>query len=153
MRPVASDKVLACQLCRNEFHREMMSSETNVFRKRMLVDRHRDGLRESCPSGINSLKHFSGAFLSGFLWPIILICLVQSPDLVYLRILECMPTHLLDMMDSTKEPYGYLASFSITLFLTSKGPFCAHVIGKVFWFHLLFEQGSTSSFNCLVFLS
>lgn len=47
MRPVASDKVLACQLCRNEFHIEMVSSETYVFRKRMLVDRHTDGIRES----------------------------------------------------------------------------------------------------------
>ena len=59
---------------------------------------------ESQPHG--SLNYFYGAFLPGFLWPVILICLVQSPDLVYLRNLPCMPTHLLDMMDSTKEAYG-----------------------------------------------
>ena len=83
-----------------------MSSETNVFRKRMLVDRHRDGLRESCPSGINSLKHFSGAFLSGFLWPITLLCLLLNLYFVYLRVLSGVCMHLLVKTDSRKEANG-----------------------------------------------
>ena len=35
-----------------------------------------------------SLNYFYGAFLPGFLWPIILTCLVNSPYLVYFRILS-----------------------------------------------------------------
>ena len=50
---------------------------------------HTDGLREHVaelhPCG--SLNYFYGAFLSDFLWPIILICLVHSPYFVHLRIL------------------------------------------------------------------
>ena len=121
------------------------------------IDAWVDSERELHTHG--SLNHLCVAFLSGFHWPVILICLVQSPDLVYLRILPCMPTHLLDVMESTKKPYGELASFSITLFLTSKGPFFAHVVRKVSWFQerekmwsrLLCEQGSMSSFNYLLF--
>ena len=54
----------------------------------MRVDRHSGGLRESSPCG--SLNHFYGAFLSGFLWSVILLCLVLSPHLVYLRVLPCV---------------------------------------------------------------
>ena len=53
------------------------------------MDRHFGRLTgrvpELCPHG--NLNHLYGAFLSGFLWPIIMICLVCSPYLVYLRIL------------------------------------------------------------------
>ena len=38
----------------------------------------------------SSLNHLYGAFLPGFLWPIILICLVHTPCLVYLRIFPCV---------------------------------------------------------------
>ena len=38
----------------------------------------------------DSLNHLDGAFLLGFLWPIIMICLVHSPYLAYLRILLCV---------------------------------------------------------------
>ena len=57
---------------------------------------------ESLHSG-GSFKHLHGAFLLGFLWSIILICLVQSPYLVYQRILPCMATLLLAKMNSTEE--------------------------------------------------
>ena len=70
----------------------------------MRIDTWAGSEKELCPCGC--LNHLYVAFLSGFLWPVILIGLVQSPDLVYLRILPCMRTHLLDTMNSTKEPYG-----------------------------------------------
>ena len=53
-----------------------------------------------------SLNHFYGAFLPGFLWPIILICLVHSSYLVYLRILPFVHMHLLARMDFTKKMNG-----------------------------------------------
>ena len=43
---------------------------------------------------------------SGFPLPIILICLVLSPCLVYLRILPCVHVHLLAKMGSTEGAYG-----------------------------------------------
>ena len=43
-----------------------------------------------------------GALL-GFLWPILLIFLLQSSYLLHLSILECVYTHLLAKMDSTEE--------------------------------------------------
>ena len=42
-------------------------------------------LRRRVPHG--SLNYLHGAFLLGFLWPIILICLVRSAHLVYLGVL------------------------------------------------------------------
>lgn len=39
--------------------------------------------RQLHPHG--GLNHFHGAFLLGFLWPVILLCLVPSPYLVYLQ--------------------------------------------------------------------
>ena len=53
-----------------------------------------------------SLNYFYGAFLLGFLWSIIFICLVQSPYLVYLRILPYVCMHLLAKMNFTKKEYG-----------------------------------------------
>ena len=53
-----------------------------------------------------SLNYLYGVFLLGFLWPIILICLVHSPYLVYLRILPCVCMHVLAKMDSTTKAYG-----------------------------------------------
>ena len=70
----------------------------------MWIDTQVDSERELRPRG--SLNHFYGAFLLGFLWPIILICLVQSPYSVYLRILPCVRAHLLAKMDSSEEAYG-----------------------------------------------
>ena len=36
----------------------------------------------------------------------ILLCLVLSPYLVYLRVLACVRAHLLAKMDSSEEAYG-----------------------------------------------
>ena len=70
------------------------------------VDRHTRGLRkrESHPCG--SLNYSYGAFSSGFLWLSILICLVLSLYLVYLRILPCVHAHLSAKTDSTEGVYG-----------------------------------------------
>ena len=108
-RPVVSDKALALQLCRKEFPPKTESSETSkVFIKRkkeyVWIDTQVDSERESRPH--SSLNHFYGAFLPCFLWPIILICLVLSPYLLYLRIFPCVSMRLLAKMDSTKEAYG-----------------------------------------------
>ena len=56
---------------------------------------------ESHPHG--SLNYVYGVFLPGFLCPIILICLVHSLYLVYLRILPCVRTRLLAKMDPTEK--------------------------------------------------
>ena len=42
-----------------------------------------------------SLHHLYGTFLLGFLWPSILLCLVLSSYLVYLRVLPYVHIHLL----------------------------------------------------------
>ena len=70
----------------------------------MWIDACAGSERELRPQG--SLNHFYGAFLLGFLWPMILVCLVLSPCLVYLSILPRMRAHLLVKMDSSEEAYG-----------------------------------------------
>ena len=70
----------------------------------MWIDTQVDPEREWRPCG--SLNHLHGAFLPGFLWPIILICLVLSPYLVHLRILPCVLAQLLAKVDSSEEAYG-----------------------------------------------
>ena len=62
------------------------SSETSkafIRREKSTVHayRHSGRLRVLCPH--ESLNHFYGAFLLGFLWPVIWTCLVLSPILVY----------------------------------------------------------------------
>ena len=73
-----------------------------------------ESVPEFCPSG--SLNHLYGAFLLGFLLPIILNALVQSPYLVYLRILLCVYIHLLPKWILLKMSMGR-ASLCITLLL------------------------------------
>ena len=65
---------------------------------------------------------------SGFLWPVIFLCLVLSPYLVYLRVLPYGCAHLLAKMDFSEEGFGQV---DITPFLTSKEAFCACIAGKV----------------------
>ena len=74
----------------------------------MCVDRHMGGLRGRVPvlGPCGSSNYFYGVFLPGFLWPIILICLVHSPYLGYLRTLLCMCMHLLTKMDFTEKVSG-----------------------------------------------
>ena len=98
---------------------------------RHVTDRQTDRQRKLHPCG--SLNLFLGAFLPSSLWPIILVGLVQSPYLIYLRILPCESTHLLAKLDSTNKAYGELASLSITPFLTSKEPFCTGIAEEVSW--------------------
>ena len=80
------------------------------MKKSVRVDRQEwtQRVAESRPHG--SLNYFYGAFPLGFLWAVILICLVHSPYLVYLRILPCVHMHLLAKMYSPEEPYGYSLS-------------------------------------------
>ena len=63
-------------------------------------DRHTGRLRgkvsEFHPHG--SLNYFYRAFLPGFLWPVIFICLVNSAYLVYLNTLLCVHTYCLAKM-------------------------------------------------------
>ena len=70
----------------------------------MWIDTQADSERESRPRG--GVNHLHGAFLPGFLWPIILLCLVLSPYLVYLRILPRVRVRLLAKMNSSEEGYG-----------------------------------------------
>ena len=45
-------------------------------------------------------------FLPGFLWPINLLCLVLSPDLVYLGVPPCARVHLLAKWILAERPVG-----------------------------------------------
>ena len=86
--------------------------EAQVFIRRnkkrvqyLWIDTQLSSERESCPCG--SLDHFYyGAFLSDFLWPVLLLCLVLILYLVYLRILPGVHAYLLAKMESTEEAYG-----------------------------------------------
>ena len=101
------------------------SSEVGkVFMKRrktiVHVCRHIDRLRRSVPKSLSHalmagfsflsffffFNHYYGAFLLVFFWPVILICLVPNPYVVYLSIFSYVHMHLLDKMDSTKEASG-----------------------------------------------
>ena len=99
----------------------------------MWIETREGSERESRPHG--SLNHFNRTFLPGFLWPIILLCLVLSLYLVYVRVLPCVCVDLSAKMDSSKEAYGQvdITYYEVTLppFLTFKEPFCACVAGKV----------------------
>ena len=95
-RLVVSDKGPVPSALQKIISTKMESSEANkVFVKRkkspVCMDRHTGRLRgtvpELHPCGI--LNHLYETFLLVFLWPVILICLVHSPYLVYLRILPC----------------------------------------------------------------
>ena len=67
------------------------------------VDSESKRVAESYPHC--GLNYFYGALLLSFLWSIILICLIYSLYLVYLRILRCVHTHLLAKMESTERAY------------------------------------------------
>ena len=72
----------------------------------MWIDTQANSEGESHPCG--RIDHLYGAFLLGFLWPIILICLVLSLYLVYRRILPCVHERLSAKMDSTEEAYEWI---------------------------------------------
>ena len=104
--PVVSDTALTHQLCRRDFPQRLkVLKQVKCLLEWKEYSYLWTGTEaESCPCG--GLNHFYGAFLPGFLWPIILICLVHSPYLVYLRILPGMHTHLLVKVDPTKKASG-----------------------------------------------
>ena len=89
------------------------------------ADSGRDRVAESHPHG--SLNCFYWASLLGFLQPIILICLVHSPYLIYLRVLPCCGR----ILPHTSLPQRHLgrASLNIISSLTSKEPFSAGEVG------------------------
>ena len=72
------------------------------------VDRHTDSGRERVaklhPWG--NLYYFYGVSLLYFLRPIILICLVHSPYLVYLKVFQCIHINVLAKMDFSGKVYG-----------------------------------------------
>ena len=131
------------------------TSKVFVRRKKSTCGQiHRRNQREQHPH--DSMTHLHGTFLPSFVCPIILICLVQSPYLVYLNILSCVQMHLLAKMDSAKEAYAQLSSVSITSLLTSKDLF-AHVQSgrspdlqnrKYVFSCLLSWQGPASPLDC-----
>lgn len=75
-------------------------------------------------------SHPQGSFNYGLLWWIILICLVHSPYLAYLRILPCVHTHLSAKMDSAAKACGQNLPWQPSS-LTCKEPFCACVVREV----------------------
>ena len=108
--PVVSDKGPSPSALLKRISAKIKSSEASrIFIKRtkstLHVDRHMGGLRaraaevhQNC-----SLNYFYKALLPGFLWPIILICLIHSSYLVNLRILPCVHMHLLARLDFTEK--------------------------------------------------
>ena len=62
----------------------------------------------------------------------ILLCLVLSPYLIYLRVLPCEHVHLLAKVDSSKEAYVWvdITYYGVVSspFLTFKEPFCVVVV-------------------------
>ena len=102
VRPVVSDRASGPQLCGKGSPRRRKA--VKQVKSTVHVDRRRGGLRERLslrPRG--SLNYFYGACLLGFLWPIILISLVSSPHLMYLRILPCVCMRPLAKMDFTRD--------------------------------------------------
>ena len=84
-------------------HKEMerVKEEKRVCEQTYMGDSEREF--GGPPGGLNPLYR---AFLLGLFWPIILLCLILSPDLVYLSILPHMHMYLLAKMDSREETYG-----------------------------------------------
>ena len=100
-RPVVSDKGSGPLALQKRILRKTKSSETcEVFIRRkkstVCVDRHTGRFKQTVSEShpCSSLNYFYGIFLPGFVWPGILICLVHSPHLVYLRILPCVRASL-----------------------------------------------------------
>ena len=104
-RPLVSDKALAPR-CRKELSQRWKVVKQEFIRRIKSIVHVIDtwGDSEVCPCG--NVNHLYGAFLPGFLWPIILTCLLQSLYLVLLRILLCVHAHLSAKIDSSEEAYG-----------------------------------------------
>ena len=104
-------RALTLQLCRKEFPQRQKTVKQVKYLLRgkdynMCGYRHSGRLRRRI---FASLNHLRGAFLPGFPWPIILICLVHSLYLLYLRTLleKAMAPHsstLAQQIPWTEEP-------------------------------------------------
>ena len=74
------------------------TSEVFIRRKMVHVNRHTRVSPERELHPYRSVNHSYGAFLPGFLWPVILLCLARwiwiNPYLVYRKVLPCMGTYL-----------------------------------------------------------
>ena len=124
---MVSDQILALRVCIKE-----LSQRQNVVKQvlggkksAVHVDRHTGRVREQHTSltlresESESKSHPHGNFnqlFRKFLWPIILICLVLSLYLEYLRVIPCVHVHLSTKVYSREEVQGYLI---ITPLLTS----------------------------------
>ena len=116
----SATRALALQLCRKEFsQRWKVVKQVFIGRGKKYSTRgqthwrtQRQRVTESHPCG--NLNSFYGTFLLGFLWPSVLICLVHSSCLVYLRILPCVRMHLLARQFLLQRPVGRQVSFDIT---------------------------------------
>ena len=73
-----------------------------------------------------TLNHLYEVFLTIFPWPIILICLIHIPYLVYLRILLCV--HVSQPRWILPQRHLGRASLDIVTPLACKEPFCACVV-------------------------
>ena len=95
-----------------------------------------------------SLNYFYGTFHLVFLWLIILICLVHSPHLVYLRIL--LYVHMLSLSQDRFYQKGLWVKHPFSL--NSREPFCTCVVREVSWlweWEIMWSgQGPASSPNC-----
>ena len=103
-------RTLVLQFCRKDFP-QIWKVVKQIFipnKSTVHVEKHMGGLRGIVPELLprGSLNHLCGALPPDFLWPIIFICLVHSPCLVYLRILPSVRTHLLAKMDPTEKASG-----------------------------------------------
>lgn len=102
---MVSDKTLAFQLCRKKFPQRwevkflLGGKRVQYVRTETPTGGLRERVPELCPRG--SVNYCNEAFLPAFLWLVIMVRLVHSPYLVYLRILLCVRTCLLAKMDST----------------------------------------------------
>ena len=68
-----------------------------------------------------------GSSLTGFLWPVFLLCLTLSPYLVYLRVLSCVNALL--SQDGFQQK-GLWVSGHHSLW-ACKEPFCTCIVGKI----------------------
>lgn len=90
------------------------------------MNRHAEGLRERIPALVAVEITYMGYFFQASFGQFILICLVHSPCLLYLRTLSYVCTHPLAKMDATKCPKGSYHSLWI-----SKERFCMHVVRAI----------------------
>ena len=102
--PLALQKRIPTELGRSEAGKVFVKRKKNAVCINRLAQKESPWIAESHPHG--SLNYYYGAFLPGFSWPVILICLVHSPHEVYLRIFPCVSMHFLAKMDSTAKASG-----------------------------------------------